>query len=74
MKTNNWWNDEVIRWMNVHRMKLKPEVQIAQRQIPGLIDLHLDQEQPSPMESEHEDIDSTPWKEKVEEVAGKGSK
>jgi hypothetical protein len=55
-------------------MKLKPGVQISQRQIPGLIDLHLDQKQPSPVESEHEDVDNTPWKEKVEEVSGKESK
>jgi hypothetical protein len=71
MRTNNWWNDEVARWMNVHRMKLKRGVQIVQRQIPGLIDLQLEQEQPSPIESEYEDVDKTPWKEKVKEVSGK---
>jgi hypothetical protein len=41
-------------------MKLKPGQQIPQRQIPGLIDLHLEQEQPSPMESEYEGMDATP--------------
>jgi hypothetical protein len=69
MKTENWWNDEIARWMNVHRMKLKRGQQIPQRQIPGLIDLHLEQEQPSPMESEYEDMDTTPWKEKVAEIS-----
>jgi hypothetical protein len=74
MKTGNWWIDEVVRWMNVHRMKLKPGVLIIQRQIPGLIDLQLDQEQPSPIESEYEDVDATPWIETVEKVSGTRTK
>jgi hypothetical protein len=60
--------------MNAHRDKLRPNVQIVQRQIPDLIDLHLEQDPPSLMESEYEDVDPILWKTKVEETMGAKAK
>jgi hypothetical protein len=50
-------------------MKLRHEQPLPQRQIPGLIDLHLEQEQPSPMESEYEDLEPTSWVESVTKIS-----
>jgi transposase len=68
-KTNIWWHDDIAQWMNIHRKKLRPEQPMPQRQIPGLIDLHLEQEQPIPLESEHEELDSTSWIENVSKIS-----